>query len=166
MRKEWHTNKHSILWSMGKKECEALSPFELVYFSSSTTGHPGAGGFGVCRTLVLVALLCFSSPKTVLSSGRSLFGSLQSEICPCQITGNGAVMPVWEQYTTQHRHQALLFPQRVSVRAEERTTELQDQPQLPNICFLPLHVKSAGLVSLQTQRLLQPRSTNDCCSCS
>lgn len=61
-------------------------------------------------------------------------------------------MPVWEQYTAQHRPRALLFPQRVSVRAEERTTELQDQPQLPNICFLPLHVKSEGLVSLYKHR--------------
>lgn len=62
----WETvTRQQALQSLkyGKKECEALSPVELVYFSSSTTGHPGAAGFGVCRTLVLVALLYFSSPK-------------------------------------------------------------------------------------------------------
>lgn len=63
----------SLKYEKKKKECEALSPFELVYFSSSTTGHPGAGGFAICRTLVLVALLCFSSPKRFSQVGdRSL----------------------------------------------------------------------------------------------
>lgn len=34
-----------------------------------------------------------------------------------------------------------LFPREVSVRAEAYNTVLLDHVQLPNICFLPLHIK-------------------------
>lgn len=44
-----------------------------------------------------------------------------------------------------------LFPREVSVRAEERNTVLLDYLQLPNICFLPLHIKTKRVVSFYKQ---------------
>lgn len=44
-----------------------------------------------------------------------------------------------------------LFPREVSVRAEEHNTVLLDYLQLPNICFLPLHIKTKRVVSLYKQ---------------
>lgn len=131
-----------------KKECEALSPVELVYFSSSTTGHPGAAGFGVCRTLVLVALLYFSSPKRFSQVGDHSSDHFSVKYVPVK-QWEMALLCQWEN-GTQHNTvlKRLLFPQRVNGRAEERYAELQDYPQLPNICFLPLHVKSKGVASL------------------
>lgn len=44
-----------------------------------------------------------------------------------------------------------LFPREVSVRAEARNTVLPDYLPLPNICFLPLHVKTKRVTSLDKQ---------------
>ena len=44
-----------------------------------------------------------------------------------------------------------LFPREVSVRAEAHNTELLDYLQLPNICFLPLYVKTKRVISLYKQ---------------
>lgn len=98
-----------------QEEREALSPVELVYFSSSSTGHPGAAALAFVGHSSLLL-----SSKAVLSSGRSLFGSLRDEICRWQTTVMVLFHRCGSRNTAQQRPSALVFPQRVNVGAEER----------------------------------------------
>lgn len=55
--------QHDSLSEVWKKKSWSLSPVERVYFSSSATGNTGAVGYGICRTLVLVAPLDLCSQR-------------------------------------------------------------------------------------------------------
>jgi len=138
----------SEVWRGEKKEkeknLEALSPVERAYFRSSATGNTGAVGYGICRTLVLAAPLDLCSQRQfsrAVDHCLDHFSLKYVLVTSWEIDTGARLLCQWRNRTQDNIVlKRRVFPREVS--AESPTQELLDHLPLPNICFLPLHVKA------------------------